>query len=405
MFTGACSYEAVCGELDRRRFITMGLDRTRRLLRLLGDPQRRFRSIQVVGTNGKGTAAVVAAGALEATGVVAGAYLSPHVNSYTERVLLGDGFISEEEFAQGVGEVIRLADRHGIPASQFELLTAGAMKLFADRGLEWAVLEAGLGARYDATSAGESELLVLTNVSLDHTQQLGETVEEIAREKLAPLTKGMVLLLGTADGRVVGIARELCERTGAELAGVCAESAGPEELAGYQRRSAALGLRAAELALGRKLAPDERARAIRVVRLLPARFEVRRCGGVPVVVDGGHNPAGIRAALAAVRERFGGRPLTVVFGVLQDKDIASMLDPLREGADSLYLVEPPSERAADPEWVGRTFDPRDSAGRPGRIERDVAAALRSAVSEAEVGGGVVLVTGSLYTCARAREVL
>jgi dihydrofolate synthase / folylpolyglutamate synthase len=397
------SYRTVCEELDRRRFMTLGLEHTRWLLDALDNPQRRFRSIQVVGTNGKGTTAVAAAGAFEAAGVRSGTYLSPHVRSYTERVMVGGEHLSEEEFARAIGEAIEVADRRGIRASQFELLTAGAIKAFAERGLEWAVLEAGLGARYDATSAGESELLVLTNVSLDHTAQLGDTVEEIAAEKLAPLKRGMRLLLGTDDERVLELARRACSRTGAEFAGLYTESLAAEGLAPYQRRAAALGIRAAELALGRELGTSERRRAVRGVRL-PARFEVREYRGVPVVVDGGHNPAGIRAALAATRERFEG-PVAVVFGVLRDKDIASMLGALRESADLLLLVRPANERAAEPEWVLQSFGARDAAGREARIAADMEDALESAVAELKEGRGVVLVTGSLYTCARVWEVL
>ena len=113
-----------------------------------------------------------------------------------------------------MGEAIALADEHGIPASQFELLTAGALKMFADAGVEWAVLESGLGARHDATSAVKAEAVVLTNVALDHTLYLGETVEEITAEKLASLRPGATLLLGTQDPKVQEVAERECDRVG-----------------------------------------------------------------------------------------------------------------------------------------------------------------------------------------------
>ena len=116
-----------------------------------------------------------------------------------------------------MGETIDLADRHGIPVSQFEILTAGALKMFAEAGLSWAILEAGLGARHDATSVARPDAVVLTNVALDHTEYLGETVEEIAEEKLASLRPGTTLFLGTDDERVVEIARSACRRLGANL--------------------------------------------------------------------------------------------------------------------------------------------------------------------------------------------
>ena len=211
------SYKAVCEELDRRRRVALGFERIEALLELLDHPQRSLRVVQVVGTNGKGTTAVALARALEAADGSSGAYLSPHVLSYTERVMLRGRFVSEEEFAAAMGKTIEVADANKMPATQFELLTAGALALFRDAGLTWAVLEAGLGARHDATSAARPEAVVLTNVGLDHTEYLGDTVEEIAEEKLASLRPGATLILGTDDPRVVGLARETVKRVGASL--------------------------------------------------------------------------------------------------------------------------------------------------------------------------------------------
>jgi hypothetical protein len=177
-----------------------------------------------LGTNGKGTTAVALAGALEAAGVRSGAYLSPHVLSYTERIMLGGNRVSEQDFAAVMGGVMTLADRHEVPATQFELLTAGALKLFRDRGAEWACLEAGLGARHDATSVTRSELVALTKLGLDHTEHPGSSVEEIAREKLASLRPGTRLILGTEDPKVVEVALQAREEVGAELVEVVERS-------------------------------------------------------------------------------------------------------------------------------------------------------------------------------------
>ncbi len=389
------SYKAVCAELDRRRRIDLGFERIDALLEALGNPHRSLRVAQVVGTNGKGTTAIALASALETTDHPSGAYLSPHVLSYTERVILRGRYSTEEEFASTMGRTIEVADENGIPVTQFELLTAGALALFRDAGVEWAVLEAGLGARHDATSAAEPEAVVLTNVGLDHTEYLGETVEEIAEEKLASLKSGAVLVLGTGDPRVVGAAREAAERVGARI--VEYEKTGGVS---YLERNERLGLRAAEVLLGRPLGPEEREGALAVARAVrpPARFEEHEVGGVPVVVDGGHNPEGLRAALGAIRARYGGRPLGVVFGVLKGKDVASMLRTLENEAQLLVLTRPEGgERALDPERMGEEYGPRDAGGRRARVIRDAEEALRVAVGEMEGTGGVVLVTGSLST--------
>ena len=358
-----------------------------------------MRVAQVVGTNGKGTTAVALAAALEAAGAPAGAYLSPHVLSYTERVMLRGEFVSEERFAAALGGVMSVADANEVPASQFELLTAGALEIFAEEGLSWAVLEAGLGARHDATTAAAPEAVVLTNVALDHTEYLGETVEEISREKLASLSAGAVLVLGTGDPRVLAVARERCEEVGARLVEAATdEMTTPADLPPYAARDARLGLGAAEVLLGRSLDEEERERAVRSLPgALPGRFEAHEVRGVPVVVDGGHNPSGIRAALEAVRSAYGERPMGVVFGVLRDKDVGSMLTELRKEAHVLVLTRPEGERAAEPAHLMREHGPRDREGRRALVAADTKDALDAAVEEMREKGGVVLVTGSLYT--------
>lgn len=397
------SFGQVCEELDRRRRITLGLDRIEELLALLGHPERAMRVVQVVGTNGKGTTTAALAAALREAGHPSGAYFSPHVLSYTERVMLRNGYVSEERFATAMDRTMRSADSGGVPASQFELLTAGALQMFRDAGMSWAVLEAGLGARLDATTAARPEAVVLTNVGLDHTEYLGETIEEIAREKLASVPAGGVLVLGTGDPRVVAEARRRCRIVGAELmeaGSPAAPRAGPRNapLAPHFASNVALGLRAAEVLLGRSFGGEARDRvARRVEGALPARFEVYEVRGVPVVVDGGHNPDGIEAVLGGVREVYGDRPLGVVFGVLRDKDVGSMLTGLKNEASRLVLTLAADERAADPRWLSHRYAPRDLAGRPARVVMDAVEALDEVVDTMSETNGVVLVTGSLST--------
>jgi dihydrofolate synthase/folylpolyglutamate synthase len=353
-----------------------------------------------VGTNGKGTTAVSLAAALEATGFPSGAYLSPHVLSYTERVMLRGAYVSEERFAAAMGKAIAVADANGVPASQFELLTAGALGLFAEEGLSWGLLEAGLGARHDATTAAAPEAVVLTNVGLDHTEYLGETVEEISHEKLASLAPGAVMILGTDDPRVAEIARQRCKEIDACLVEAGAGSPLSADLPPYVARDARLGLRSAEVLLDRTLTAAERERVVRgIPGALPGRFEAFEVRGVPVVVDGAHNPAGMEAALEAVRSLYGERPLGVVFGVLRDKDVGSMLTGLRKQARVLVLTRPEGEGAADPAHLMREHGPRDREGRRARVEADIVRAVEEVAEEIRVHSGVVLVTGSLRTAA------
>lgn len=393
----------VCEDLDRRRNITLGFERIESLLRLLGNPERSLRVVQVVGTNGKGTTAVALSAALQELGHSSGAYLSPHVLSYTERVMIGGSFVSEGEFTRVMDEVISLADANDVPASQFELLTAGAIRLFYDARLDFAVLEAGLGARHDATSAAPAEAVVLTNVSLDHTEYLGASVEEISREKLASVRPGATLFLGTQDPTVVAIAREVAGAAKVRLvelplAEQTHELLSMRGLAPYVACNVRLGVRVAENIADRRLRTDDYQEvARRVVGVLPARFEIHEVGGVPVVVDGGHNVAGIRAALASVRQVYGSRPLGFVFGVLRDKDVAEMLAIMVEEGEFIILTRPTSERAADPEDLARELRRQGAGDRRYLVVTYAGDALDIAVEEMRKVDGVVLVTGSLYT--------
>ncbi len=397
------SFAQVCTQLNRRRHVTLGFERIEGLLEVMGHPEREVpHVVQVVGTNGKGTTAVALAAAFEELGYPSGAYLSPHVLSYTERVVLGGRQVSEGEFAAAMGETIDVADRHGIPVSQFEILTAGALKMFSEAGLSWAVLEAGLGARYDATSVAGADAVVLTNVALDHTEYLGETVGEIAEEKLASLRPGATLFLGTDDGRVVDIARRECRRLGARLV-MAGEAGGGERISGlapYAESNVRLALAVAGSLLDRAIPADVKERVALGIRgVLPGRFEVHEVEGVPVVLDGGHNEAGVSASLAAVRSAYGRRPLGVVFGVLREKDAASMLTGLRGNARVIVLTRPENERAADPALVGRELGPVDREERRALVVENPVEALGVAVEAVREVGGVVLVTGSLSTTA------
>ncbi|MGH3144264.1 MAG: bifunctional folylpolyglutamate synthase/dihydrofolate synthase [Rubrobacter sp.] len=399
-------FQAVCGELDRRRRIDLGFERIEALLSLLGHPEDDLpHVVQVVGTNGKGTTAVALAAALTEMGQPSGAYLSPHVLSYVERVLIQDSFVSEDAFATAMGNLIEGADEHGVPATQFELLTAGALAMFRDARISWAVLEAGLGARHDATSTTKPEAVILTNVTLDHTQYLGETVEEIAQEKLASLRPGATLMLGTDDERVMEIVHRETERVGAKLVefgDTNEEEISTLGLAPYAAHDIALGFRAAEVLSGGTLPPAAKVKAARAVRgALPGRFEEYEVGGVPVVVDGGHNPEALAATLGAVRARYGDRPLGVVFGILQDKDAGTMLSLLGKEARTLVLTRPvgAGDRGAEPAALVREHEPRDAGGRRAAIFELPEAALLAAVEEVREEDGVVLVAGSFYTAA------
>jgi dihydrofolate synthase/folylpolyglutamate synthase len=337
-----------------------GLDRMRALLTKLGDPQLAFPSVHVVGTNGKSTTTRLTAALLRAEGLRVGAYTSPHVVGWHERLDTDAAGLE-----QAVARVRPAAERLG--ATQFEVLTAAAFAEFAAAEVEVAVVEAGLGGRLDATNVLRAPVVVLTNVGLDHTEHLGETREEIAAEKLAVVRQGAAVVL--------------CEPEWQALA----RSSGAETIVLTGRSNLALAVAAVETYLGR---PVDASPADDVA--LPGRLERR--GDDPLEIwDGAHNLDGVGWLLPRVPDR----RYVVVASILGDKDVDGMLAALSALGDTLVATTSSNSRAlpaAELATLGSRWFPRTEQ------EPDPAAALAAARAIAGPSGAL-LVTGSLYLLA------
>jgi dihydrofolate synthase/folylpolyglutamate synthase len=391
-------------ELFGMRF---GLDRMRRLMTALDAPHETFASIHVVGTNGKSSTVRMIAALLHRHGVHAGAYLSPHLVSFAERIRVDGADISPEQFARAAGRARRateLVDRTleaDDRVTQFEALTAAAYAQLAAAGVEVAVVEAGLGGRWDATNVIGAEIAVLTNVGLEHTRWLGPTVKDIAREKLAVVSPGATLVLGSdLHPDAEAEAQLVAERRRATIVRAPAEPPAGVELGArgaFQRRNFAVACTAAEAYLGRlEAAPLRAAAALTVV---PGRFEVR--GGGPgeaeIVLDGAHNAGGIEALAESLHGFLAGRPLVAVLSVLDDKDAAAMLAALLPLCAGAVFTTNANPRALSPATLASL------AGQVGappatRLEGDPRRAVALA-GELAGPAGVVLATGSIYLVA------
>jgi dihydrofolate synthase/folylpolyglutamate synthase len=361
-------------ELFGMRF---GLDRMRRMMTALGSPERRFQSIHVVGTNGKSSTTRMIAAILERHGLRTGTYTSPHLISYNERVRIGERDLDSSMFAAAVSRAAWAAEHvnHTLAGddhvTQFELLTAAALWAMAELDVEVAVVEAGLGGRYDATSVIDSRVTVLTNVGLEHTRWLGPTVVDIAEEKLAVLRPGTTLVLADElaegalavaervaaeqDARILRARAEPSEATAPAEATEPAETATPAETiallakGSFQRRNFALASVAAAAYL-RSAGIEPRADAVRdaaATTEIPGRLQV--VGEKPLtVLDGAHNPDAVRALVESLPELLGARPVALVLGVLEDKDAVSMLGVLLGVCERAWFTAPPSSRALSP---------------------------------------------------------
>jgi dihydrofolate synthase/folylpolyglutamate synthase len=371
-----------------------------RLMTAMGSPQQRFQSIHVVGTNGKSSTVRMTAAILERHGVRTGAYLSPHLVSFAERVRVAERDLDEAAFAAAVeraAHAATLVDRtlaEGDRVTQFEALTAAAYGELAARGVDVAVIEAGLGGRYDATNVIPSRVQVLTNVGLEHTRWLGPTITDIAREKLEVVRDGGTLVVGALEPEAETEARAAAARHGARLVHAPAD-AGLELAAGgaFQRPNFALARAAAEAFLG-ELDDAAVTRAAAEVTV-PGRFEL--VAREPLtIVDGAHNPSGVAALVASVPAGAAGS-LVAVVSILDDKDAAGMLRALLPACRAVVFTSNPNPRALPPatlESLARQLEFTGDAEVVGDPERALDRARGIAGPT-----GMVLATGSIYLVA------
>src|SRR2546423_2897399 len=386
-------------ELFGMRF---GLEKMRRMMTVLETPQRRFDSIHVVGTNGKTSTARMTAAILERHGVRTGTYTSPHLVSYRERIQLRARDLEGERFAAAVARAAWAAERvnrtlsDGDHAKQFELLTAAALWEMAEQDVDVAVVEAGLGGRYDATSVIASPVIALTNVGLEHTRWLGPTVRDIAGEKLAVVRDGATLIHG---GDLATDARDVVARVAGERGATVLEAhedglPEPRARGAFQRRNFALARQAAQVYLERAgIELREPAVAEAAATQVPGRLQVVDEDPL-TVLDGAHNPHAVAALADSLGDVVAERPLGLVLGVLEDKDAAGMLAIVLERCERAWVTAPPSPRALSPAAL-------QSHARQLGFERVAAVqapacALAEAQRWARDDGGAGLATGSVY---------
>jgi dihydrofolate synthase/folylpolyglutamate synthase len=405
------------------RGMKLGLAAIDAVCERLGRPEARVPSVLIAGTNGKGSTAATLHAIATAAGLRAGLYTSPHLEAVTERIRLGPDDISKEALDAGLADVFAAADRApAVPLTYFEAMTAAAFVAFARAGLDLAVLEVGLGGRFDATNVAPAILAVVTSISIDHVEDLGGTIESIAFEKAGVFRAGRPAVAASRLPVALAVFDVEAARTGARLhrladeVEIAAEPAAPSgtrfalatpvgryalatPLAGsHQAENAAAAVRAAEL-----LAPDFRigagavARGVASVRW-PGRLERFDVRGRTVLVDGCHNADGAAALARFVAEA--GLAPGLVFGAMADKDIESMAAALAPAVGPIRLVPAASPRAASPEELLRRF----AATRP---DARTATGLEVALEEllADPACETIIIAGSLYLVGEARALL
>ncbi|MCB2224191.1 MAG: dihydrofolate synthase [Actinobacteria bacterium] len=404
-----------------------GLERTAGVLDLLGDPQNAYRTIHVAGTNGKGSTARLAAGLLDAHGLASGLFTSPHLHHVEERFEVRGAQMTEHQFAEAIAELKPIVElyeeRAGQGITYFEMTAVLAFAWFAEQAVDVAVLETGLGGRLDATSTADADVAAVTTVGLEHTEYLGDTITEIAGEKLAIVPPGAVLVTGRLDDEAAAVAARVAAerearwfRLGTEVRIDDAEREDegwrvtidgvygtyPDLLLRQRGRhqvdNLAVAVAAVEALFGRELDPGAVSEAAGTV-LIPGRMEVVATEPL-LMVDGAHNPPGTTGLAAALREEFPGVRWHLVFGSMKDKDTAAILETLKPHAAGLTAVAADTTRARTSAEVA-AIAAEILDGLPVADGGTVAEGLAAA----RAAGTPVLVTGSLYVVGEARLAL
>lgn len=403
----------------------LGLANITELLHRIGDPHLRFPAAHVTGSNGKGSVCAFIESILREAGYNVGLYTSPHLIRFNERIKVGGREILDEdvvrlyEFVKPHATAMAAESRAKQPTF-FEITTAMAFQYFAEREVDLAVVEVGMGGGMDATNVVRPETCVLTRISLEHTEHLGRTIRRIAREKSGILKPGVPAVtldqeaLATIGERAKEIGCPLTvvgldvtyKRTGGTLAGQVIGWTGKSTaqvstvmLGAHQAENAALALAAAESLESRGWRIGEDAKRAGIARMRwPARFQlIRRTP--PVLIDGAHNPGGAKSLRDSLEEYLPGRRVVLVMGMLADKDLALYADTLAPLTAHVISTRPKSERANAPEEVVMAFK---KLGISSEIVEDVPAAIRRGLDLASKDRPL-LITGSLYLAGEALQ--
>jgi dihydrofolate synthase/folylpolyglutamate synthase len=405
-----------------RRFgIKFGLTAITRLLNGLQNPQDRFPSVHISGSNGKGSTAAILSSILQHGGFKVGLYTSPHLIRFNERIQINGTPIPDDDLAAAL-EAVRTIYTQGDPPTFFECATAMAFYYFAAKEVDWAVIETGMGGRYDATNVVRPEACIISNISMEHQAYLGNTLAEIAREKAGIIKQGVGVVTGVRQKAALHVIEKIANRRGAALYRLGKEirtrknAGGTFTYFGIHRRwprvtvglagvhqyaNAALALGAAELLQEKGVRLSDQAVYEGLARTSwGGRLEV--AGKRPLVLlDGAHNPSAMKTLRKFLESPSVSGRLILVVGILEDKDWKSMLREVSTMADRIILTRPVCDRAADPHELASFAR---LLGQEPRVVPHLPDALSLALEEAGPDD-TVCITGSLYTVGDAKACL
>jgi len=410
--------ETLAHIFSRGRFgMKPGLERVTEILARLGNPHQRLKTVQIAGTNGKGSTGAFLSSIMTAAGYRTAFFSSPHLLRFSERFRLNDREASAELLHAAAGRVLAVAPDE---ATFFEIVTAIGFLLFAETGVELAIMEAGMGGRWDATNVANSVLSILTPISLDHCAYLGNTIALIAAEKAGIIKSGAPVVIAPQDSEALLPLTAAAARLNAEVYLYGRDFRMTSSSAGRAYSAGSDFLEGLELSLRGRFQSENAASAVTAARLLayagfsvsndaigkglaaavwPGRLELFE--GTPrVLLDGAHNPAGALSLVESLQD-FSYKRLFLVVGMMADKAWQETLAPLLAFADKAITVEPAIDRALSAEELAVFCRSRGVAAfSAGSVRGGLESATHSAAPE-----DLVLVTGSLFTVGEARALM
>jgi dihydrofolate synthase/folylpolyglutamate synthase len=435
-YTMACDFSGYDKTINylyslQKHGIKLGLSNTQAFMHLLGEPHRSFRSVHIAGTNGKGSTAAALASILSESGLTVGLFTSPHLVSFTERISVDNRRITEPEVIELASRVRSSIDNRELNPTFFEFVTAMAFVYFRDKKVDWAVVETGMGGRLDATNVIHPETAIITNISRDHCEFLGDTISDITFEKAGIIKHNVPVITASRAPDVIRQLKEIAESRDAVVHIYDADFRGVlsrmdergivldyEGFAHYEALKAPLSgnfqlynicsaVRTCEVLQQKGLHISERAIRTGLKKVhLEGRLEwVSR--EPPIILDGAHNPEAAASLAESIKKIFPGKKIILIVGIMGDKDLQGTLNPVINIAEQVILTKASYERAASPENLKKMMSAMGSSGDsipPVSVSstNSVSEALHRAKSLCKTDH-VILVTGSFYTTGEVKE--
>lgn len=426
-------YEGAIGYLyDLKIYgMSLGLERIEYLLNVLGSPHKELKAIHVAGTNGKGSVCAFLSSILHSAGYKVGLFTSPHLISFEERIQVNGEKISKDKVCSLVEKIKPIAESMSKSGefehpTFFEIVTAMAFTHFSEEGVDYAVMEVGLGGRLDATNVLTPLISVITTIALDHTHVLGKELDEVAREKAGIVKSGIPVVTGVEDDKILALIKKTCEEKECEV--YSSKEHGAYKLRGvnldhqtfdievngklyndlmipllgeHQIKNALIAAITSEVLKTKDIAIKEtNLRKGFESTIWPARLEIIQEKPM-VILDCAHNPTGMRALKSALQGLFKGKKVTLIIGIMRDKDIPGIIKEIANVADNIIITKPKFERASEPDIIeGEAKKYCKNVMIKPKVEDAVKYAIKNASMD-----DIICITGSIFNVGEAMTAL